>query len=164
MTRDAMKATLLQAENIRAGNSELVTRGVYDYRKLSAEAKRSSDIRETALYDTVPVVAAWRSIERTAADEGYDFRVPKFQPRNPKNEPTPEEAAILRQFEGANVTEYFAVDEAHNQIVYARPIRLSADCLICHGSPAASPTRRDRTEDRRHSGRDAGRGAGDQRN
>jgi methyl-accepting chemotaxis protein len=32
--------------------------------------------------------------------------------------------------------EYFEVNESANEIVYARPIVLSADCLLCHGDPA----------------------------
>ena len=140
LTHDAMKAVLLEAENIRSGNSKLVTGRAFDYVKLLAEAKRASDFRETTLYDTVPVVSAWKAIERSAAEEGYEFRIPKFQPRNPKNEPTPEEAAILKRFETENLPEYFAIDEAHNQVVYARPIRLTDDCLGCHGSPSTSPT------------------------
>jgi methyl-accepting chemotaxis protein len=145
LTRDAMKSVLLEAENIRSGNSDLVARGAFDYAKLLAEAKRATDLRETTLYKTVPVVSAWKSIERSAAEEGYEFRIPKFQPRNPKNQPTPEEATILQRFESENLPEYFGIDEAHNQIVYARPIRLTDDCLVCHGPAAGSPA---------HDGRD----------
>ena len=29
--------------------------------------------------------------------------------------------------------EYFTIDEQRHQMVYARPIRLSQDCLTCHG-------------------------------
>ncbi len=141
LTRDTMRAVLLEAENVRSANSNLVSARAYDYPKLMGAAKHASDFRETLLYKTVPVVAAWKAIELAAADQGYEFRIPKFQPRNPKNEPSAEEAAILRRFENENIAEYFSVDEAHNQIVYARPIRLSEDCLLCHGAPSTSPTR-----------------------
>jgi methyl-accepting chemotaxis protein len=145
LTRNAMRATLLEAENIREANSNLVTRQAFAYDRLVPAAKRGSNFRETTLYQTVPVVSAWKAIERSASELGYEFRIPKFQPRNPKNEPTPEEAVILRQFEDRNLQDYFLVDDSHNQIVYGRPIRLTEDCLLCHGSPAASPT---------HDGRD----------
>ncbi len=36
--------------------------------------------------------------------------------------------------------EYFAVDESRGEIVFARAIRLTEDCLICHGQPGTSPT------------------------
>ena len=35
----------------------------------------------------VPVVSAWRAAMAKSKEGGYTFRVPKFQPRNPKNEP-----------------------------------------------------------------------------
>jgi methyl-accepting chemotaxis protein len=97
------------------------------------------------LYRTVPVVSAWQGVEKVAAEKGYEFRIPKNQPRNPKNQPTAEEAAILERFESGAAQEYFEVDEAHNQIIYARPIRLSEDCLVWHGARATSLT---------HDGRD----------
>jgi methyl-accepting chemotaxis protein len=145
LTRDTMRAILLEAENVRSANSSLVQNRAYDYDKLLRAAKRSGDFRDSVLYRTVPVVSAWQGIEIVAADKGYEFRVPKNQPRNPKNQPTAEEAAILARFETGSAQDYFEVDEAHNQIIYARPIRLGEDCLICHGSPATSAT---------HDGRD----------
>ena len=41
--------------------------------------------------------------------------------------------------ESAKLPDYFEVDEKGNEILYARPIVLSADCLMCHGDPANSP-------------------------
>jgi methyl-accepting chemotaxis protein len=145
LTKDAMKAVLMEAENVRSANSNLVQNRAYDYPKLLKAAKQSSDYRDTVLYRTVPVVTAWQGIEKIAAEKGYEFRIPKNQPRNPRNQPTADEAAILETFESGAAQEYFEVDEAHNQIIYARPIRLSEDCLVCHGSPATSAT---------HDGRD----------
>jgi len=74
------------------------------------------------------------------APEGFEFRIPKRQARNPANEPRPAEAAILDYFEKSGKDEYFMTDRAANLIVYARAIRLTADCLPCHGDPANSPT------------------------
>jgi methyl-accepting chemotaxis protein len=141
LIHETMKAVLVEAENVRMSNSALINEKAYDYTKLIAAAKHSSDFRATTLYKTVPVVSAWRAIEKSAAEEGYEFRVPKFQPRNPKNQPTQEEGEILNRFERENLTDYFMVDEAHNQVTYARPIRLTDDCLACHGSPETSPTK-----------------------
>jgi methyl-accepting chemotaxis protein len=140
LTKSTMRGALVEAENVRQSMSNLGTLGAFDYTKMKKDADRASDLRATALYGTVPVVSAWKAIERVAAEEHYDFRIPKFQPRNPANQPSPDEAKILKHFETSNAPEYFQVDEANNQIVYARPIRLTADCMGCHGDPRNSPT------------------------
>lgn len=138
LTRNTMRTVLVEAENVRQGVSTMASSRAFDYPSMLAAMRGATDIRSTALYGTVPVVSAWRAIERVAAEEGYEFRVPKFQPRNPKNAPTEQEQKILKEFEAKGAAEFFVVDEAANQIVYARPIRLTADCLSCHGDPAKS--------------------------
>jgi hypothetical protein len=65
-------------------------------------AKQSSDFRDTTRYRTVPVASAWQGIEKVAAEKGYEFRIPKNHPCNPKNQPTAEEAAILQKFESGD--------------------------------------------------------------
>jgi methyl-accepting chemotaxis protein len=140
LTRNTMRAAVLSAESTRASIASLRARRAFDEPGIQRDAKRQSDFRQAALYDTVPVVAAWKSIEKVAAQEGFEFRVVKRSARNPKNEPNPAEAAILDSLEQSGQEEYFRSDRAANLIVYARPIRLTADCLACHGDPAASPT------------------------
>ena len=146
LTRNTMRAAVISAENVRASMAALRSRNAFDEAAISQEVKGASDFRQTRLYDTVPVVAAWRSIEKVARQEGFEFRVPKRHARNPQNEPNPAEAAILDSLEKSGQDEYFMADRAANLIVYARPIRLTVDCLTCHGDPATSPT---------HDGKDA---------
>ncbi len=86
----------------------------------------------------VPVVTAWRAAQAKAQQMGYEFRVPKFQPRNPKNEPDELEARVLRLFKQQNLNEYWELDRESNTLRYFRPIRLTEECLICHGDPATS--------------------------
>lgn len=140
MTRDTMRVAILQAENTRESISALNRAGAFDRNSLIAEYKKNGDLRSSALYKTVPVVAAWNAIEETAQKEQFEFRVPKNQARNPKNTPTAEESEILAQMEKGGLKEYFKVDEVNNSIVYASPIVLSGDCLACHGDPKNSPT------------------------
>ncbi len=140
MTKQAMRNAVLEAESVRNTIGDLNAGGAFDRKALLDEYKSGVPLRETQLYKTIPVVAAWEAIGKLAEEEGYDFRVPKFQARNPDNEPTAAEADILRTLESGTVDEYFAVDKEANQIVYARPIKLTQDCLSCHGDPANSPT------------------------
>ncbi len=86
----------------------------------------------------VPVVTAWQAAMRKAEEGGYQFRVPKTSPRNPKNKPDALEARVLEQFEKSDLPEYYEVDRKMNAVRYFRPIRLTQECLLCHGDPAMS--------------------------
>jgi hypothetical protein len=141
LIHDAMRTTLLNAENTRRNFSAMRSARIFDDATLKAEPAGVSDYKQTRIFRTVPVVAAWDSITDVAAEQGYEFRVPAHSPRNPTNTPNPSEEPILSLLEKDKLPEYFAVDEKANELVYARPIVLSADCLPCHGDPANSPTR-----------------------
>jgi methyl-accepting chemotaxis protein len=141
LTKAAMRGAVVEAENVRASISALNQENAFDHERLMAEVKNAQDLRKTAIYGTIPVVAAWNSIAKLAESEKFDFRVPKFDPRNLENEPTPEEAQILKRFEAEPIEEYFTSDDGTGNMVYARPIRLTNDCLACHGDPANSPTK-----------------------
>jgi methyl-accepting chemotaxis protein len=140
LAKQQMRSVLLEAESVRDSIAKLSRNGAFDRPTLLKEFHEKNDLRSSTLYHTVPVVAAWEAVGAMAKQEGFEFRVPKNQARNPKNLPTPEEAEILRQFESGQASEYFRVDKLNNWIVYARPIKLSEDCLACHGDPAHSPT------------------------
>ena len=136
LLRNAMRGIVLSAESTRAAVSRMNSGGDFDRKSLLAESRKSSDLRSTRLYNTIPVVAAWKMIEHVAGKEGYEFRTPSNNPRNPKNTPDAKEQAILTALANTRQEEYFGVDEARNEMVYARPILLSEDCLACHGDPA----------------------------
>lgn len=135
-----MRSALVQAETVRENASRLASGKVYDYSRLLAEIEESDDFRETAFYGTIPVVASWKSVERVAGENGYTFRIIKRQPRNAKNEPNAKERAILESLKRTGADEYFADDSEADELVYARPIRLTQDCLFCHGDPDTSPS------------------------
>ncbi|HLP10193.1 MAG TPA: methyl-accepting chemotaxis protein [Opitutaceae bacterium] len=140
LTRDAMRAAIVEAENVRTTISGLGDRGAFDREKLLADYRRGRDLHSATLYQTIPVVAAWNAIQKVADDNGWQFRVTKNHARNEKNSPSPDEARILELLERGDMPEYFSVDRGANKIVLARPIRLTADCLTCHGDPAHSPS------------------------
>jgi methyl-accepting chemotaxis protein len=141
LTRDTMRSTIIEAENVRQSISELSRNGAFDRAKLLKDYKASGDLRGSALYKTIPVVAAWVAAAKAAEEQGFEFRVTKHQPRNPKNAPTPGEAAILDELARTGANDYFKADRASNTIVFARAVKLTADCLACHGDPANSPTK-----------------------
>jgi methyl-accepting chemotaxis protein len=140
LTHDTMRAVLIEAENVRQSVSALNEQNAFDRPALVREMKQTGDLRGSTFYQTIPVVAAWKAIEQAAQREGFEFRIPKHQARNEKNNPTADEESILAALELGQTNEYFRVDPAQNEIVYARPIVLSEDCLACHGDPKNSAT------------------------
>ena len=140
LTRNTMRAALIEAESVRESLSALNRANAFDRQALLDEFKRTGDLRNSTFYRTIPVVAAWEAIGKVAAKEGYEFRIAKRQARNPKNNPTPEEEKILDLVENGDGSDYFRVDPERNEIVYARAIVLSGDCLACHGDPKNSLT------------------------
>jgi methyl-accepting chemotaxis protein len=97
------------------------------------------------LLASVPVVSAWNAAMRKAKQGGYTFRVPKFNPRNPQNEPDfghsyKIEGPALEKIKKEQLDEYYVVDTYTNSVRYFLPIRLSKTCLICHGDPRQSKT------------------------
>ncbi len=140
-TLNTMKSTLLQAEQVRKQTSQLAERAIYKEDVLRKELFEAKDYRQSEVFHTVPVVAAWKSVEAVAADQGYTFRIPALHPRNPQNSPTEEEKLILKHFQETGSQEFITVNKAQNYLLYARSVTLSADCLACHGNPANSKTK-----------------------
>ncbi len=92
------------------------------------------------ILSAVPVVTAWRAARAKSQERGYTLRVPAFSPRNPENEPDEVETPVLRRLADENLTEYYEIDPQINAIRYFRPIRLTDECLLCHGDPSQSTT------------------------
>jgi len=137
--RDTMRAIMLSAETTRGEVAAMRGARAFDDARLTAEVAGVSDYQAARIYKTVPMVAAWEAIGSVAAEEGYEFRIPAYHPRNAHNAPLPDEEHILSALENTQLAEFFEVDDKNNQVRYARPIVLSADCLMCHGDPNTSP-------------------------
>jgi len=139
LVSNQMRSVILQAENTRDSFSALNQAHAFAKEQLLEELAQSDDYRETTIYATVPVVAAWKGLEKVAEEEDFAFRVVRDNPRNPKNAPDAYERRILERFAQGEKS-FFELDKKNDRMVYARPIVLSADCLACHGDPATSPT------------------------
>jgi methyl-accepting chemotaxis protein len=129
------RSIALTAESVREEMGRKWALGLFDKKMLSQWAKEGHMDRVLA---AVPVVTAWQSAQAKAKEGGYEFRVPKFEPRNPKNQPDPLETTALKALADGSQPEYHVVDRQTNTVRYFRPIRLTQDCLLCHGSPAQS--------------------------
>lgn len=119
------RAIVLMAE---AGRDEMA-------RRLNSGVFKSFDeIPKEVVTDGIPIIAAIHMAEQNAEKAGYELRIPKVSPRNPKNEPTAFEREILEEMRQQNLDE--KIIHEPDQIRYFRAIRLTRDCLFCHGSPA----------------------------
>lgn len=131
ISKAADQAILQEARGIvymaEAGRTEMS-------KKLEQGVIRPFDqIPKEKLIEAVPVLTAINMAEENAQRLGYKFRVPKESPRNIKNEPTELERKVLRELETKHLDE-FVVKES-DSVRYFRAIRLTSECLYCHGDP-----------------------------
>ncbi len=132
LTRNEMRAVLLSGENVIHQS----TTGGGDAG--SKSNPMSANYFASKLNQMVPVVAAWRAIEGVAKENGYRFHIAAHRPRNREHMAGEEDKAILAAFE-AGADEYQYLDEKRNEVVYARPVRLSTDCQTCHAEIRSGP-------------------------
>lgn len=87
---------------------------------------------------TVPIFSAMEVAKSKAEELELSVKVPKFSPRNPENEPDEFEARILNAINSENKIEHFEIDEKTNALRYFRAIKLTQECMKCHGDPNKS--------------------------
>jgi methyl-accepting chemotaxis protein len=89
----------------------------------------------------VPVVAAWSVAEFYAGKNGMVFHTPSLRPRDPKNQPDDFERRALEMFQSDPALKEFSEQQTvdgRKVMRYAQPVRLTPDCLLCHGGPAGA--------------------------
>jgi len=148
--RGKMSSIIEQSEFVARTIDDMHQNRVFDLagaRERSLKQAGARPLREvyasTDLYKTIPIVAAWKSVRGAAEKSGFRFSVPSrpgVPARNARSESNSGEiAAAFRAFERGEA-EYFLEDGTQDRLVLARPVRLSASCLGCHGDPVKSPT------------------------
>jgi len=95
--------------------------------------KPFEELDSSNILEAVPVVTAMQTAAINADSAGYKFRAPKVSPRNPANRPTEEELVYLNRLKSENIEDLLIVKK--DEIRYLKPIRLTQDCLFCHGDP-----------------------------
>ncbi|MBF0199888.1 MAG: DUF3365 domain-containing protein [Desulfamplus sp.] len=123
-TIEKSRAVVLMAEAGRSEMAAKLNQGII---------KPFEELDKNNIVQAVPIITAINMAKINAQKAGYDFRVPKFNPRNPANTPTELEAAILREITEKNLEEKIVIEK--DQIRYFKPVRLTKDCLFCHGNP-----------------------------
>lgn len=121
---DKSKAIVLMAEATRNEMARKLKIGVI---------KPFEDIAPEHVVEAVPVVTAMQTAAINAEKANYKFRAPKVSPRNKKNTPTEEELKILNRLKSENLTDLTIVTK--DELRYFKPIKLTQECLFCHGDP-----------------------------
>jgi methyl-accepting chemotaxis protein len=91
--------------------------------------------------EQVPVVVAWKVAQHYAQSAGMEFKTPSLSPRNPLNQPDDFERRALMKFkEDPNLKEFSerVSENGREWMRFAQPVRLSQDCLHCHGDPVGA--------------------------
>jgi methyl-accepting chemotaxis protein len=102
----------------------------------SGVLKPFDQLNASNILEAVPVVTAMQVAAAKAKESGYTFRAPKVMPRNPANTPTDLEKDVLLELTSKNLTEKIIIEP--DLIRYFKPVRLTAECLYCHGDPVGS--------------------------
>lgn len=109
--------------------------------KLLRPIEQLVEERGDAAVDAVPVIAAIQVAQKmdffNSDDSLHTFRVPKISPRNPDNEPDEIEREVLQSYENisAGTIPEPTVIIGSDEVRYFKPIVLTQDCMLCHGSP-----------------------------
>jgi len=94
-------------------------------------------IPKERLIEAVPVITALNMVRDNAGKLGFTFKAPKESPRNPHNAPTEEESRVLAEMRTHNLNEKILRDS--HTIRYFQAIRLTKECLYCHGDSKGDP-------------------------
>lgn len=122
------RTIVLQAESVREFTSRQQDMGIF----------KDSLANVDQILHTVPIFSSINVAREKASELGIEVKVPKVSPRNPENTPDQFEASVLQKLKTGTNDEYWEIDEKTNKLRYFKSIRLTGECLKCHGDPADS--------------------------
>ena len=141
------KAFSAVADEAKNHVSLLHRTGVFDTKALSEELKADlaagKAVKDTRFFKTIPVVAGWTAAQEAAQREKIEFHISSFNSRNKDHEPVAGsfDEKLLRQLTeqaAAGKSDLVqAVNPTDNTLHVMRAIRLTENCLMCHGSPGS---------------------------
>jgi len=134
------KNLLLVAESVRENMIQKWDSGVFNVSQLNEyDAITNEDERLHKILATVPVATSWEVVQAKAQEGNFSFKAPNINARNPRNEAIGREIEALNFFkQNPGQQDYSYLDESDNTLHYFRPVRLNAQCEICHGVPSSS--------------------------
>ncbi|WP_432798788.1 methyl-accepting chemotaxis protein [Poriferisphaera sp. WC338] len=139
------------ADEAKNHTSVMLETGMFDMDKLLADmqevVKRGDSYKTAKLFNGIPVVSGWTAAEKAAETEDIEFHIASTNARNSENEVIPGtfEGDLLHDLRTqfakvpANDTIH-RIDKETNKLHFMRAIKLTQDCMMCHGHPSTSPT------------------------
>jgi len=143
------KARAFSAVADEAKNHASLMHREADFNQQALAAELKSDLAagkkadQTRFFKTIPVVVGWTAAQEAARRENIEFRITSFDARNKDHEPKPGTFAedLLRrltdQVKGGKADTIYAVDPVENKLHFLRAIKLTENCLTCHGAPGS---------------------------
>lgn len=119
---EEMRMVLNSAQSTTESIGDLAQAGAFNYQELSRELaeKGPENFRDTLLYKTIPVVAAWEAIRQSIKGTPIEFRIVRAKPRNLENTPrTDLERQALAEVSKSGVKDFFIEDDSAGLIAYA---------------------------------------------
>lgn len=139
-------ALTAQADEVKNHAARQRSLGAFDNAALMADLQKvlaeKRSYRESVFYTSIPVVAGWTTAGKAAEREHLDLRIVAEDPRNADHKPmdTFEETMlrdVTRQSLSGGKEFLVRLDEKEGSLHYMRAIRLTKDCLACHGAPGS---------------------------
>jgi methyl-accepting chemotaxis protein len=126
---------IVLAEGIRESYASKLDTGIYNMDELRKDVNKFLEI--------VPIINSIRVMEDKAKELNLNFKVPKINPRNSKNEPDKYDLKALKYLQSKDTgkgetPEYIMIDKENSYIRYYKAIRLTKECEWCHGDPSTS--------------------------
>ncbi|MBX3317600.1 MAG: methyl-accepting chemotaxis protein [Phycisphaeraceae bacterium] len=132
------------ADEAKNHAAELNKREAFDTATLLEDLRKDREqgrhYTQSRIFGTIPVVAGWQSAQKAAERENINFHVSAFEARNPKNEPDKGSFSegllqqLTTQVKAGGSEIIHGVDTKTNTLHYMRAIKLTNDCLMCHGN------------------------------
>jgi methyl-accepting chemotaxis protein len=135
------KNLILASETIRRVMADKWDKNIFTPELLLKITRENSSDQEkrAKILSTVPIVSSWKIIEEQTIKSGFRFKPVRINARNPKNEANAIEREALTYFQNnPGASEYTIIDDNTDELRYFRPVKLSGQCIICHGNPNSS--------------------------
>ncbi len=105
------------AEGVRENFADMWRNKIFDRRILSEKLKDKDSEDYKNYLGIIPIVASMRTVGNKAKDLGIKFKVPKVDPRNEDNEPTPKELKVLKMLKAKKIPDQITAKEFEGKIL-----------------------------------------------
>lgn len=135
------KQLILAAEAVRKDMTEKWNKNIFTPELLLKITRENTSDQEKLdkILATIPIVTAWRTITEQTSASDFRFKAVRKNARNPDHEANAIEREALTYFENnPGSSDYTVIDDNTEEIRYFKAVKLSGQCMICHGNPNTS--------------------------